>query len=133
MGVNSSFLSSNMKFRHQQQQQEENRRKNLAAALTTRTPIKKKEIVLWAIVLNWSGTRLHLFLQNTSCSCSWFSLAKAILLNCRHKLLLKLQRLFNCLFPSFYKRISIHRSSCVEVFSRKAVLKIIGKFTGKHP
>ena len=103
----------NIKFRHQQQQQEENRRKNLVAALTMRTPIKKKEIVLWPIVLNYSGTRLHHFLQNTSGGCFWFSLAKAILFHCRHKLLLKLQRLFinlrkiDCLFLSFYKRKDI--------------------------
>ena len=113
MGVNRSFLSSNIKFRHQQQEQEQNRRKNLAAALTTRTSIKKKEIVLWPIVLNCSGTKLRLFLQNTSGGCFWFSLSKAILFNCRNKLLLKLQRLFissrkiDYLFPSFYKRKDI--------------------------
>ena len=45
----------------------------------------------------------------------------------------------DCLFPRFYKRkdasfkISIYRSSCLEVFSRKAVSKNFGKFRGKHP
>ena len=62
MGVNSSLLGSNMKFRHQQQQQEENKRKNLAAALTMRTPTKKKEIVLWSIVLNCFGDKVAPFL-----------------------------------------------------------------------
>ena len=62
MGINSSFLGSNMKFRHQQQQQEEKKRKNLAAALTMRTPAKKKKIVLWPIALCYSGEEVASFL-----------------------------------------------------------------------
>ena len=38
-------------------------------------------------------------------------------------------RKIDCLFPCFFL---IYRSSCLEVFSRKAVLKNFAKFRGKH-
>ena len=62
MGVNSSLLRSNVKFRHQQQQQEESKSTNLATTLTMRIPTKKKKIVLWPIVLNYSGDEVAPFL-----------------------------------------------------------------------
>ena len=62
MGVSNSFFDINMKFKHQQQQQEENKRENLVAALTMRTLTKKKEKVLWPIVLNYSREEVAAFL-----------------------------------------------------------------------